>query len=390
MVGWVSTKPTGALILNDGTIFKGFGFGAAGKSSGEVCFNTAISGYQEIMTDPSYCSQIITFTFPHIGNVGLNTKDSETYTKPVISGAIFRSLVTDPSSWRSEIDLDSWLQDNHVVGIYGIDTRALTNIIRNKGLINGTIVHNKNGINEYETYLQEAKIFNGVNNQDLAKLVTCEKEFLWNEKETNIYNHDLKRKKINAHVIVIDYGVKVNILRSLYSRFSKISVVPCTSTYDDIISLKPDGVFLSNGPGDPSATGEYAIPIIKKLFKLNIPIFGICLGHQLLALSLGLETYKMHQGHHGANHPIKNLSDSSVNITSMNHGFAVRTDNLPKNVRETHVSLFDGSNCGIEVIDKPIFSVQHHPEASPGPNDSYYLFDKFLDNIEKNQNAKKK
>ncbi len=390
MVGWVSTKPTGALILNDGTIFKGFGFGAAGKSSGEVCFNTAISGYQEIMTDPSYCSQIITFTFPHIGNVGLNTKDSETYTKPVISGAIFRSLVTDPSSWRSEIDLDSWLQDNHVVGIYGIDTRALTNIIRNKGLINGTIVHNKNGINEYETYLQEAKIFNGVNNQDLAKLVTCEKEFLWNEKETNIYNHDLKRKKINAHVIVIDYGVKVNILRSLYSRFSKISVVPCTSTYDDIISLKPDGVFLSNGPGDPSATGEYAIPIIKKLFKLNIPIFGICLGHQLLALSLGLETYKMHQGHHGANHPVKNLSDSSVNITSMNHGFAVRTDNLPKNVRETHVSLFDGSNCGIEVIDKPIFSVQHHPEASPGPNDSYYLFDKFLDNIEKNQNAKKK
>tara|TARA_B100000242_G_scaffold60795_2_gene36476 strand:+ start:198 stop:1370 length:1173 start_codon:yes stop_codon:yes gene_type:complete len=390
MVGWVSTKPTGALILNDGTIFKGFGFGAAGKSSGEVCFNTAISGYQEIMTDPSYCSQIITFTFPHIGNVGLNTKDSETYTKPVISGAIFRSLVTDPSSWRSEIDLDSWLQDNHVVGIYGIDTRALTNIIRNKGLINGTIVHNKNGINEYETYLQEAKIFNGVNNQDLAKLVTCEKEFLWNEKETNIYNHDLKRKKINAHVIVIDYGVKVNILRSLYSRFSKISVVPCTSTYDDIISLKPDGVFLSNGPGDPSATGEYAIPVIKKLFKLNIPIFGICLGHQLLALSLGLETYKMHQGHHGANHPVKNLSDSSVNITSMNHGFAVRTDNLPKNVRETHVSLFDGSNCGIEVIDKPIFSVQHHPEASPGPNDSYYLFDKFLDNIEKNQNAKKK
>ena len=390
MVGWASTKPTGALILNDGTIFKGFGFGATGKSSGEVCFNTAISGYQEIMTDPSYCSQIITFTFPHIGNVGLNIKDNETYTRPVISGAIFRSLVTDPSSWRSEIDLDSWLQVNGVVGIYGIDTRALTNIIRNKGLINGTIVHNKNGINEYETFLQEAKIFNGVNNQDLAKLVTCEKEFLWNEKETNIYNQDLKRKKIDAHVIVIDYGVKVNILRSLYSRFSKISVVPCTSTYDDIISLTPDGVFLSNGPGDPSATGEYAIPVIKKLIKLNIPIFGICLGHQLLALSLGLETYKMHQGHHGANHPVKNLSNSSVNITSMNHGFAVRTDNLPKDVKETHVSLFDGSNCGIEVIDKPIFSVQHHPEASPGPNDSYYLFDKFLDNIEKNLNAKKK
>ena len=387
MVNWVSKKPTGALILNDGTIFKGFGFGATGRSSGEVCFNTAISGYQEIMTDPSYCSQIITFTFPHIGNVGLNLEDNESSDRPYISGAIFRSLITEPSNWRSEINLDNWLKNNSIVGIYGIDTRALTNLIREKGLINGTIVHNNNGIEEFEGYLEDAKKFKGINDQDLAKLVTCKEKILWDEKEINIYNSKIKRKKINAHVVVVDYGVKKNILRCLSSRFEKISLVPCTSSYSNIINLKPDGVFLSNGPGDPSATGEYAIPVIKQLIDLNIPIFGICLGHQLLALSLGLETYKMHQGHHGANHPVKNNYDSSVNITSMNHGFAVRSDNLPEDIIETHTSLFDGSNCGIEMINKPIFSVQHHPEASPGPNDSYYLFDKFLENIEKHKNA---
>ena len=387
MVNWVSKKPTGALVLNDGTIFKGFGFGAIGRSSGEVCFNTAISGYQEIMTDPSYCSQIITFTFPHIGNVGLNLDDNESSDRPYISGAIFRSLITDPSNWRSEIDLDNWLKDNSIVGIYGIDTRALTNLIREKGLINGAIVHDNNGIEEFEDYLEDAKMFKGINDQDLAKLVTCKEKILWDEKEINIYNSKIKRKKINAHVVVVDYGVKKNILRCLSSRFEKISLVPCTSSYSNIINLKPDGVFLSNGPGDPSATGEYAIPVIKQLIDSNIPIFGICLGHQLLALSLGLETYKMHQGHHGANHPVKNNYDSSVNITSMNHGFAVRSDNLPEDIIETHTSLFDGSNCGIEMVNKPIFSVQHHPEASPGPNDSYYLFDKFLENIEKHTNA---
>jgi len=387
MVNWVSKKPTGALVLNDGTIFKGFGFGATGKSSGEVCFNTAISGYQEIMTDPSYCSQIITFTFPHIGNVGLNIEDNESSDRPYISGAIFRSLITDPSNWRSEIDLDNWLKDNSIIGIYGIDTRALTNLIREKGLINGTIVHDNNGIEEFEDYLEDTKMFKGINEQDLAKLVTCKQKILWDEKEINIYNNKIKRKKINAHVVVLDYGVKKNILRCLYSRFEKISLVPCTSSYSDITNLKPDGVFLSNGPGDPSATGEYAIPVIKKLIDSNIPIFGICLGHQLLALSLGLKTYKMHQGHHGANHPVKNNYDSSVSITSMNHGFAVRSDNLPEDIIETHTSLFDGSNCGIEMVNKPIFSVQHHPEASPGPNDSYYLFDKFLENIEKHKNA---
>jgi len=387
MVNWVSKKPTGALVLNDGTIFKGFGFGAIGRSSGEVCFNTAISGYQEIMTDPSYCSQIITFTFPHIGNVGLNLDDNESSDRPYISGAIFRSLITDPSNWRSEIDLDNWLKDNSIVGIYGIDTRALTNLIREKGLINGTIVHDNNGIEEFEDYLEDTKMFKGINDQDLAKLVTCKEKILWDEKEINIYNSKIKRKKINAHVVVVDYGVKKNILRCLSSRFEKISLVPCTSSYSDIINLKPDGVFLSNGPGDPSATGEYAIPVIKQLIDSNTPIFGICLGHQLLALSLGLETYKMHQGHHGANHPVKNNYDSSVSITSMNHGFAVKSENLPENIIETHTSLFDGSNCGIEMVNKPIFSVQHHPEASPGPNDSYYLFDKFLENIEKHTNA---
>ena len=387
MVNWVSRKPTGALVLSDGTIFKGFGFGAIGRSSGEVCFNTAISGYQEIMTDPSYCSQIITFTFPHIGNVGLNLEDNESSDKPYISGAIFRSLITDPSNWRSEIDLGNWLKDNSIVGIYGIDTRALTNLIREKGLINGTIVHDNNGIEEFEDYLEDTKKFKGINEQDLAKLVTCKEKILWDEKEISIYNSKIKRKKINAHIVVLDYGVKKNILRCLSSRFEKISLVPCTSSYSDIINLNPNGVFLSNGPGDPSATGEYAIPVIKKLIDSNIPIFGICLGHQLLALSLGLKTYKMHQGHHGANHPVKNNYDSSVSITSMNHGFAVRSDNLPEDIIETHTSLFDGSNCGIEMVNKPIFSVQHHPEASPGPNDSYYLFDKFLENIEKHTNA---
>jgi len=387
MVNWVSKKPTGALVLSDGTIFKGFGFGAIGRSSGEVCFNTAISGYQEIMTDPSYCSQIITFTFPHIGNVGINYEDNESSDQPYISGAIFRSLITDPSNWRSEIDLNNWLKNNSIVGIYGIDTRALTNLIREKGLINGTIVHDNNGIEEFEGYLEDTKMFKGINNQDLAKLVTCKEKILWDEKEINIYNNKIRRKKITAHIVVIDYGVKKNILRCLSSRFEKISLVPCTSSYRDIINLKPDGVFLSNGPGDPSATGEYAIPVIKQLIESNIPIFGICLGHQLLALSLGLKTYKMHQGHHGANHPVKNNYDSSVNITSMNHGFAVKSDNLPENIIETHTSLFDGSNCGIEIVNKPIFSVQHHPEASPGPNDSYYLFDKFLENIEKHINA---
>ena len=387
MVSWVSENPTGALVLNDGTIFKGFGFGYIGKSSGEVCFNTAISGYQEIMTDPSYCSQIITFTFPHIGNVGLNKDDNENSTKPYINGAIFRSLITEPSNWRSEINLNKWLNINKIVGLYGIDTRALTSLIREKGFINGTIVNEPKGITNFDKYMSDTKSFKGINNQDLAIKVTSKEKKIWKEKEFNIFNKNVSRKKSNAHVVVVDFGVKKNILRCLSSRFKKITIVPCTSTYEEITNLNPDGIFLSNGPGDPSATGKYIIPVIKKIIDSNIPVFGICLGHQIIALALGIETYKMHQGHHGANHPVKDIKKSSVNITSMNHGFAVNNKNLPKNVIETHISLFDGSNCGIEMTDKFVFSVQHHPEASPGPTDSYYLFDKFLENIEKNENA---
>ena len=387
MINWPNNKPTGALILNEGTIFKGFGLGKEGKSSGEVCFNTAISGYQEIMTDPSYCSQIITFTFPHIGNVGLNKDDNEGSNKPFIKGAIFRSAVTNPSNWRSEITLNKWLIKNEVIGLYGIDTRELTNLIRKKGLINGTIVNDPRGIDNFDIYLEDNLSFEGINNQDLAIKVTCEEKKDWKEKEINILHNKVEKKQSDFHVVVIDYGVKKNILRCLASRFNKITIVPCTYSFQDIIKLKPDGVFLSNGPGDPSATGKYAIPTIKKVIEKNIPIFGICLGHQLLALALGIDTYKMHQGHHGANHPVKDLERSQVNITSMNHGFAVKNKKLPKNIKETHISLFDGSNCGIEMTDKLVFSVQHHPEASPGPNDSYYLFDKFLNNIEKSKNA---
>lgn len=387
MVKWLPKKPTGALVLSDGTIFKGFGFGDIGKSSGEVCFNTAISGYQEIMTDPSYCSQIITFTFPHIGNVGLNKDDNESPTKPYINGAIFRSLITEPSNWRSEINLNQWLKDNKIVGLYGIDTRALTSLIREKGLINGTIINEPNGIINFEKYISDTLSFEGINNQDLAIKVTSKEKKVWEEKEFNIFNKNVSRKKSNAHIVVIDFGVKKNILRCLFSRFKKITIVPCTSSYKEIANLNPDGIFLSNGPGDPSATGRYVIPVIKEIIASNIPVFGICLGHQLIALALGIETFKMHQGHHGANHPVKDLAKSTVSITSMNHGFAVNNKQLPKNVRETHISLFDGSNCGIEMTDKLVFSVQHHPEASPGPNDSYYLFDKFLKNIEKAKNA---
>ncbi|MEC7735536.1 MAG: glutamine-hydrolyzing carbamoyl-phosphate synthase small subunit [Pseudomonadota bacterium] len=387
MVKWPHNKPTGALILSEGTIFKGFGLGKEGKSSGEVCFNTAISGYQEIMTDPSYCSQIITFTFPHIGNVGLNKDDDEGSNKPFINGAIFRSVITNPSNWRSEITLNKWLEKNGIVGLYGIDTRELTNLIRKKGLINGTIVNDSKGIDNFDIYLEDNLSFEGINNQDLAIKVTCEEEKDWNEKEINIFNNKVEKKQSDFHVVVIDYGVKKNILRCLASRFNKITIVPCTYSFQDIMKLKPDGIFLSNGPGDPSATGKYAIPTIKKIIEKNIPIFGICIGHQLLALALGIDTYKMHQGHHGANHPVKDLEKSQVNITSMNHGFAVKNKKLPKNIKETHISLFDGSNCGIEMTDKLVFSVQHHPEASPGPNDSYYLFDKFLNNIEKSKNA---
>ena len=377
MSEWAPKKSTGALILKDGTIFNGFGCGFEGKSIGEVCFNTAMTGYQEIMTDPSYTSQIITFTFPHIGNVGINFQDIESNQNSKISGAIFSNPITSPSNWRSEGNLNDWLIKNKIVGLYGIDTRDLTSHIRKNGFLNGIIANDPKGVEDKESILRDLSKWEGINGQDLAKIVSTKDIYTWKEKEIDALSQDIEQ--IDNHIVVIDYGVKSNILRCLSSRFNKITVVPCDTDISDIKNLKPDGIFLSNGPGDPFATGEYAIPIVKKLILMEIPIFGICLGHQILALALGGETFKMHQGHHGANHPVKNIQNGKVEITSMNHGFAVNFDTLPSDVEETHKSLFDGSNCGLIVKDKPIFSVQHHPEASPGPYDSFYLFNKFQD-----------
>ena len=377
MSEWAPQKSTGALILKDGTVFNGFGCGFEGKSIGEVCFNTAMTGYQEIMTDPSYTSQIITFTFPHIGNVGINSQDIESNQNSKISGVIFSNPITSPSNWRSEGNLNDWLIKNKIVGLYGIDTRDLTNHIRKNGFLNGIIANDPKGVEDKESILKDLSKWKGINGQDLAKIVSTKETYIWKEKEISDLSQDIEQ--IDKHIVVIDYGVKSNILRCLSSRFNKITVVPCETGVSDIKNLKPDGIFLSNGPGDPVATGEYAIPIVKKLISMEIPIFGICLGHQILALALGGETFKMHQGHHGANHPVKNIQNGKVEITSMNHGFAVNFDTLPSDVEETHKSLFDGSNSGLMLKDKPIFSIQHHPESSPGPYDSFYLFNKFQD-----------
>ena len=375
MSEWAPQKSTGALFLKDGEKFEGFGCGFEGVSIGEVCFNTAMTGYQEIMTDPSYTSQIITFTFPHIGNVGINSEDIESNQKSKISGAIFSSPITSPSNWRSKDNLNSWLIKNKIVGLFGIDTRQLTSHIREKGFINGLIVNDQNGIKDNDSLLKDLTNWEGINGQDLALTVSTKEIYNWEEKEIESLSN--KIKQINKHIVVIDYGVKSNILRCLSSRFKKVTIVPCKTSSEDIMNLNPDGIFLSNGPGDPFATGKYAIPIIKELIPKEIPIFGICLGHQILALALGGKTFKMHQGHHGANHPVKNLQNGKVEITSMNHGFAVNFDTLPSDIIETHKSLFDSSNSGLMVKEKPIFSIQHHPEASPGPYDSFYIFDKF-------------
>ena len=375
MSDWSSKKPTGALILDDGNIFKGYGCGYEGSVIGEVCFNTAMTGYQEIMTDPSYASQIITFTFPHIGNVGTNFEDVESDKGPKIKGAIFNSPITSPSNWRSKKNLNQWLIDNKITALYGVDTRSITAHIREKGFMNGIIVNDQNGFKERESYKNKLSKWEGIVGQDLAKNVSTKEIYNWTEREVSFLSD--KIQSINKHIVVIDYGVKNNILRCLASRFNKLTIVPCDTISEKILSLKPDGIFLSNGPGDPYATGKYSVPIIRDLLEKNIPIFGICLGHQILALALGGETFKMHQGHHGANHPVKNIANEKVEITSMNHGFAVKFETLDQSINETHVSLFDGSNSGLSVKDKPIFSVQHHPEASPGPHDSFYLFNKF-------------
>ena len=382
---WALPKPTALLTLADGTIIEGRGVGALGTATGEVCFNTAMTGYEEILTDPSYAGQIITFTFPHIGNVGTNADDIETVDMDGtagVRGVILRTDITSPSNYRSASHFDDWLKKRKIVGLTGIDTRALTALIREKGMQNAIIAHNPDGEFDVEALKAEAASLPSLEGLDLAKDVTTKKPYIWEE---TIWEWDEGFGQQNApahHVVAIDYGVKRNILRLLAEAGCRITVVPAQTLAEDILALNPDGVFLSNGPGDPAATGIYAVPIIQKLLEADVPLFGICLGHQMLALALGGKTQKMHQGHHGANHPVHDYTTDKVEITSMNHGFAVSANTLPEGVAETHVSLFDGTNCGLSLKGKPVFSVQHHPEASPGPQDSHYLFKRFINMIE--------
>ena len=376
------------LILQNGKFYKGVGLGFQGTATGEVCFNTSITGYQEIISDPSYADQIINFTFPHVGNVGTNKEDHES-NKIWTKGVIINTEITNPSNYRSLKHLDEWLKKNKIVGITGIDTRSLTTIIRDKGAPKGTIsFFKKNKIN-IKKLLKTTQKWSGLKNLDLAKKVSTKKNYVWKDFKTWKKNDGFKKnKKKLFHVVAIDYGIKKNILRYFSDFNCKVTVVSCTTNALDILKQKPNGIFLSNGPGDPAATGKYAIPIIQKLIKNNLPIFGICLGHQLLALTLGAKTEKMKLGHRGANHPVKNLIGGNVEITSQNHGFEVVKKNLPRNINITHQSLFDGSIEGIKLKNKPVFSVQYHPESNPGPQDSVYLFNQFITSMKKN--AKKK
>ena len=374
-------KPTAVLVLADGTVIKGRGLGAEGKAVGEVCFNTSMTGYQEIMTDPSYAGQIITFTFPHIGNTGANPEDIETVT-PAARGAVLATDISEPSNWRAAQHFDAWLRSHQLPAIAGIDTRALTRRIRDGGAPNGVIAHSKDGVFDIPALIAEAKGWPGLDGMDLAKDVTCRQTYHWDETLWKLGSGYGKQTDPKLKVVAIDYGAKRNILRCLASAGFDVTVVPATASAEDVLVHKPDGVFLSNGPGDPAATGTYAVPVIQELMQKELPIFGICLGHQMLALALGGKTRKMARGHRGANHPVKDLATGKVEITSQNHGFEVMAESLPKNVSVTHVSLFDGTNEGIEVTGKPIFSVQYHPEASPGPQDSHYLFQRFVEKIE--------
>lgn len=373
---------TGVLALADGTILQGAGCGATGSALGEVVFNTAMTGYQEILTDPSYMSQILAFTFPHIGNTGTNVEDLEQIgggSDTSARGAIFRDVPTDPANWRADSSFDAWMTRRGVVGLAGVDTRALTALIRDGGAPHAVIAHDPDGRFDLEALVAQAQAWTGLVGLDLAKPASTLQAFEWDE---GLWDWPEGHPRVNASnrsVVVVDYGVKRNILRALASTGAKITVVPATTTAEDILARKPDGVVLSNGPGDPAATGVYAVPEIRKLVDSGTPLFGICLGHQMLALALGARTVKMDQGHHGANHPVKDLTTGKVEIVSMNHGFTVDRDSLPEAVTETHVSLFDGTNCGIALKDRPVFSVQHHPEASPGPADSLYLFQRFAD-----------
>jgi len=377
----LTSPPTAALVLATGQVFYGQGCGAEGDAVGEVCFNTAMTGYQEILTDPSYAQQIVCFTFPHVGNTGTNLEDEEASTnraEEAAVGAIFKAPITPPSSWRNENPLGAWMKARNIIGISGIDTRALTSYIRENGMPNGVIAHNAGGQFDIPALTEKAKGWNGLVGADLALDVMSKDAFDW-EQSSWIWPNGYEDKPGVKKVVVIDYGVKRNILRNLVAQGMAVRVVPGQTSAKDILALKPDGVVLSNGPGDPAATGDYAIPIIQELVSADMPILGICLGHQMLALALGAKTIKMEQGHHGANHPVKDYTTDKVEIVSMNHGFAVDRDSLPDSCEETHVSLFDGSNCGIRLKGKPVFSVQHHPEASPGPQDSFYLFERFAD-----------
>ena len=379
---------TGILVLENKKIFKGIGIGYEGNATGEVCFNTSLTGYQEIISDPSYAGQIINFTFPHIGNVGTNKEDHES-DRIWTRGVIFNSEISSPSNYRSFLHLDAWLKKNKIVGITGLDTRSLTNFIRDKGAPKGTISYFKKGIFNINKLTNTTVKWSGLKNLDLAEVVSTKKNYIWKGFKT--WKKETGYKKNNKdlfHVVAIDYGIKKNILRYFSDFNCKVTVVSCKTPAHKILSLRPNGVFLSNGPGDPAATGRYAIGIIKELIKKNLPIFGICLGHQILALALGGKTKKMKLGHRGANHPVKNLINDNVEITSQNHGFEVVKQTLPKSIEVTHKSLFDNSIEGIRLKNKPVFSVQYHPESNPGPQDSVYLFQEFINNMKKN--AKKK
>jgi carbamoyl-phosphate synthase small subunit len=381
---WATEAPTAVLVLADGTVIEGRGLGATGSAVAEVCFNTALTGYQEILTDPSYAGQIITFTFPHIGNIGANDEDVEDLNPAARNGAVgavFKSEVTSPSNYRAGSDLDQWLKRRGIVAVSGIDTRALTALIREKGSPNAVIAHAPDGVFDLDDLKARARAWSGLIGLDLAKEVTSGQSSVWRETPW-VWNEGYgEQTEPSIHVVAIDYGVKRSILRIIAGLGAKVTVVPATTSAEQILGMQPDGIFLSNGPGDPAATGDYAVPVVQALLKTDIPVFGICLGHQILALALGGKTEKMHQGHHGANHPVKDHTTGKVEIVSMNHGFAVDAQSLPQGVEETHVSLFDGSNCGIALTGRPVFSVQHHPEASPGPQDSHYLFRRFVDLI---------
>ena len=381
--GWAKPVHTGVLVFASGEVVEGYGLGAVGEAVGEVCFNTAMTGYQEILTDPSYAAQIVTFTFPHIGNVGTNDEDVETVDLAHSAGAvgaIFGAPVTDPSNFRAQAPLGEWLARRGIVALHGVDTRALTTLIREKGMQNAAIAHAPDGVFDLAALKARAAGWPGIDGMDLVPSVGAKQRYDWRETTWRLgAGYGAREDAAKFRVVAIDYGVKRNILRLLAEQGCEVIVAPATATSAEILALAPDGVFLSNGPGDPAETGKYATPVIRDLLAARVPTFGICLGHQMMALAVGAKTKKMPQGHHGANHPVKDFTTGKVEIVSMNHGFAVDRDSLPENAVETHRSLFDGSNCGIALTDRPAFSVQHHPEAAPGPQDSHYLFRRFVE-----------